>query len=61
MLQQLVSDIESLSTGTNETIVSSVAERQVASTQIVTRSTATSYRNDADNWVDDGDSEEHGR
>ncbi|RLS68866.1 MAG: hypothetical protein DWI00_17110, partial [Planctomycetota bacterium] len=58
MLQQLVSDVETLSTGANETIASSVAGR-MAATPSAKRSTADSFRNDSDNWLDDADSKEH--
>ena len=58
MLQQLVSDVETLSTGANETIVSPVAGR-MAATPSAKRSTADSFHNDADNWLDDADSKEH--
>ena len=59
MLQQLVSDVETLSTGANETIVPPVTGRMAAAPPSAKRSTADSFRTDSDIWLDDADSKEH--
>lgn len=58
MLQQLVSDVESLSAGSIEAIASPTAGRTAIAMPAANRSTADSYRNDAGNWLDAADSEE---